>query len=380
MRIGFDVTPLCVPHSGVGTYTTNLLDHLEQHANDEIVPLTHRPWHMDASQSPNGHAPFFRVNKTLWMQTILPRQLASLGLDVCHFTNAVSPIWTPCPSVVTIHDMTLWLFPQLHGRRRLLAMRPVIPLAARRAAAIITVSESAKRDIVSILGVPDHKIHVVYEAPAPFFGVLDPGSRLETVRQHHELPEHFILHVGTIEPRKNLVRLLEAFAQFRLSGGSSYSLVLVGQRGWRDEEVFAAAERLALGDAVRFLGYVSPETLLALYNLADVLAFPSLYEGFGLPVVEAIVCGTPVVTSAKGSLAEIAGDAAEFVEPTEVDSIAAGLRRVLTDQARHAELRAKGLARAARFSWTQAALQTRQVYALAAGQQEPTGTSPSHSC
>jgi glycosyltransferase involved in cell wall biosynthesis len=365
MRIGFDVTPLCVPQSGVGTYTSNLLDHLEQCADDQILPLTHRPWHIDASRSPNGHVPFFRLNKTVWMQTVLPRQLARLGLDVCHFTNAVAPLWTPCPSVVTIHDMTLWLFPELHGRRRLLAMRPVIPLAARRAAAIITVSHSAKRDIVSILGVPEHKVHVVYEAPAPFFRVLERDPKLEAIREHHELPERFVLHVGTIEPRKNLVRLLEAFAQFRRDTGESHTLILVGQRGWRDEAVFSAAERLALGNAVRFLGYVSPDTLVALYNLADAVAFPSLYEGFGLPVVEAIVCGTPVVASANGSLAEIAGDAAEFVNPMDVESIAAGLQRVLVDRTRHVELRTKGLARASLFSWGQAAIQTRQIYTAA---------------
>ena len=366
MRIGFDVTPLCVPQSGVGTYTANLLDNLAQNPSDVLVPLTHRPWQVGAAEVVAGPGPV-RLNKTVWMQAVLPWQLKRLGLEVCHYTNSVSPVWSPCPSVVTIHDMTLWLFPEYHGRRRLLAMRPFIPLAARRAAAIITVSESARRDIVRILRVPEEKVHVIYEAPAPHFRRLESSPKLESLREHLGLPERFILHVGTIEPRKNLVRLIEAFARLR-QAGESCTLVLAGQRGWRDEAVFATAERLELGDAVRFLGYVSPDTLVALYNLATVAAFPSLYEGFGLPIVEAMGCGTPVVTSSRGALAEVAGEAAEFVDPTEVESIAEGLRRVLDHPTRHAELRAQGIDRAAQFSWAAAARQTRLIYALAAGE------------
>jgi hypothetical protein len=138
MRIGFDVTPLCVPQSGIGTYTLNLLDHLGRHTGDEIVPLAHRPW-QSGPDRPDGYSQHLRVNRTVWMQAVLPWHLGRLGLDVCHFTNNVSSIWTPCPAVVTIHDMSLWLFPEYHRRRGLVATRPFIPLAARRAAAIITV-------------------------------------------------------------------------------------------------------------------------------------------------------------------------------------------------------------------------------------------------
>lgn len=171
-----------------------------------------------------------------------------------------------------------------------------------------------------------------------------------------------MLYVGTIEPRKNLPRLLEAFARLQKNGLTSFDLIFVGQRGWKD----APVERLGLAGSVRFLEYVPIEDLVALYNLADVLAFPSLYEGFGLPVVEAMACETPVVTSSSGSLGEIAGDAAEFVDPTDVTSIADGLYRVLTCPARRAELRARGLARAAQFTWMAAASQTRALYLVAA--------------
>ena len=364
MRLGFDVTPLLAPQSGIGTYTKNLLDHLIQAAGGpsgaremDIIPLANRP----VGETP-GSSP--RLNKTLWMQAVLPWQVGRRRLDVCHFTNNVAPLWTPCPSVVTIHDMTLWLYPQHHYTKRLLAMRPIIPLAARRASAIIAVSESAKQDIVRLLGVPFEKVHVIYEAASPCFRPLPAGPAQAALRQKYGLSEHFVLTVGTIEPRKNLVRLLEAFARLRKRDALSHTLVFVGGRGWKDGPVFAAVERLDLGHLVQFLGHVPTADLVGLYNLAEALAFPSLYEGFGLPAIEAMACGTPVITSRRGSMVEVAGNAAQFVDPLEVESIAEGLYRVLNDAAWREELRARGLAQASRFSWTQAAAETLGVYRL----------------
>jgi glycosyltransferase involved in cell wall biosynthesis len=244
----------------------------------------------------------------------------------------------------------------------LLAMRPFIPRAARRAAAVIAVSQATKADIVRILGVERAKVHVIHEAPAAHFRPLAAGTGLGEVRQRYGLPQRFLLSVGTIEPRKNLVRLLEALAQLRRSESLDHALILVGHRGWKYEGVFTAVERLALGDAVRFLGYVPVHDLVALYNLAQALVYPSLYEGFGLPVLEAMACGTPVVASSSSSLQEVAGNAAELVDPNQVQHIAAGLRRVLLDPHRRQELRALGLAQAARFSWDAASEQTRRIY------------------
>jgi glycosyltransferase involved in cell wall biosynthesis len=296
------------------------------------------------------------------MQVLLPWQLSQKGIEVTHFTNSVAPLLSPCPMVVTIHDMTLWLFPQHHYRRRLVAMRPFIPLAARRAEAIITVSESAKRDIVRILDVPKDKVHVVYEAAPPAFRRLPDGSALAAVREKYELPEDFFLYVGTIEPRKNLVRLLEAFAALRQRRCTPHILLMVGSRGWKDDEVFATVDNLDLNEVVRFVSHVPTCDLVALYNLADALAFPSLYEGFGLPVVEAMASGTPVLTSTSGSLGEIAGEAAQFVEPTSVESISDGLEQLLHDRGRRGELREAGLARAASFTWEATAARTREIY------------------
>jgi glycosyltransferase involved in cell wall biosynthesis len=288
--------------------------------------------------------------------------LSRLDVSVGHFTNSVAPLLAPCPTVITIHDMTLWLFPQYHYGRRLLSMRPFIPLAARRAAAIIAISRATKHDIVRILRVPPKKVHVIYEAPAASFRPMEREAALNTVRQVRAVPERFALYVGTIEPRKNLVRLLQAFAQLWHGGVVAHKLVFVGQRGWKEEPVFKAVDTLGLQEAVLFLGYVPHEVLVALYNLAEALVFPSLYEGFGLPVVEAMACGTPVITSRNGSLGEISGESAEFIEPASIESIAEGLRCVLNDPARQAELSHHGLAQASHYSWEAAAEQTRAVY------------------
>lgn len=372
MRIGFDITPLHAPPSGVGVYATNLWRQLNKVSDDEMVPLAHWSGRAGESEGPNLDATRnlgahrFGMNKTLWLLGVVPWALARRGIDVCHFTNSVAPLWAPCPTVVTVHDMTLWLLPQHHYPRRLLTMRPLIPNAARRATAIIAVSQATKRDIVRILRVPEEKVYVIYEAPAPSFRPLPAGPVLDAVRRRYSLPKKFILFVGTIEPRKNLVRLLEAFAALRTEGGFHHDLILVGNMGWNGNPISAAVERLDLGDQVRYLGYVPTPDLVALYNLSDALAFPSLYEGFGLPVVEAMACGTPVICSSEGSLAEVAGSAAEFVQPDEVGSIASALRRVLTDDTRKEELRVRGLARVTQFSWTRAAEQTRQLYAQAA--------------
>jgi glycosyltransferase involved in cell wall biosynthesis len=383
LRIGFDLTPLSVARSGVGTYTACLLEQLQQ-GPDTILPLSHNPANQQWSayhRRPAGNSAGRPkvLNKTLWMQLHLPREIKQLQPDLCHFTNHVAPLWLPCPSILTIHDMTLWLYPAYHPLRRLVSMRPIIPHAARRAAAIITVSHSAKADIVRILGVPSEKVHVIYEAPGQEFRPLgDNGERnsqtvteLEAVRRVYNLPERFILHVGTLEPRKNLVRLLKAFAHLRRTRAVPHDLVLVGQRGWKWEQIFATVEKLDLAGAIHFLDYVPGRRLPSIYNLADALVYPSLYEGFGLPVIEAMASGLPVVTAPSGALPEVAGEAAQMVDPTDVESIAEGIYQVLTDRLLHATLRARGLAWATRFSWSKTAEQTRQLYCQVANGEQP---------
>jgi glycosyltransferase involved in cell wall biosynthesis len=300
-------------------------------------------------------------NRSVWMQWTLPRDLAAVRPDVCHFTNSLAPLRASCPIVITLHDMSLFVHARLHPLKSQLFVRPIIPAAARRAAAIITVSQHAKQEIVAGLKIPPEKVHVIYEAAAPQYRMIDDATELDRVRARYGLTRPFVLYVGTIEPRKNLTRLVAAFAQARRRC-PDLELVLVGQLGWKYTSLFRAIEDLDLEHAVRRLGYVPNDDLPALYNLARLLAFPSLYEGFGLPVVEAMACGTPVLTSNGSSLAEIAAGASYLIDPLEVIDIAHGLVCLATDDNLHANLRAAGLARAAQFSWQRAAAETVRVY------------------
>jgi glycosyltransferase involved in cell wall biosynthesis len=365
MRIAFDGTTLRPARTGVGYYTEHLLHHLvKESADDEIVVVSNRPIDTVAPLPPQVRVvtSSSRVPRIVWMQMVAPRLLRRLRVDVAHFTNGMLPLAVPVPTVVTIHDMSLTMFPKYHPPRRVLLNRPLVDVAARRADAIITVSESAKRDIVRLYGSQEERIHVVHEAAAPSFQpVVDPVV-LDRVRQRYDLAERFILYVGTIEPRKNLPKLIQGFASRRKSGQLPHQLVCAGPYGWLSRDIEDLIDRLQIEDAIRFTGYIPFDDLAALYSLAEMFVFPSLYEGFGLPVVEAMACGTPVVTGHVAALAEIGGGAVEQVARLDADTLGEAMVRLAGDRQRREQLSLLGRERAQLFSWERAARETLKVY------------------
>lgn len=374
MRIAFDGTTIRPGRTGVGYYSEHLLHHLaQQYPDDELIVISNRL--VDTTRSlPRAarvETSSWRAPCTIWMQALAPRTLRRLAPDVAHFTNGMVPLASPVPTVVTIHDMSLTLFPKYHPARRVVLNRPLVDLAAMRADAIITVSQSAKRDILDLYGVPANRVHVVHEAAAPVFTPVLDRERLLRVRQRYGLSDRVILYVGTIEPRKNLPTLIDAFAQRRRKGGLPHQLVCVGPYGWLSGAVGRQVEHLALERAIRFTGYVPLEDLPALYSLAEFFVFPSLYEGFGLPVVEAMACGTPVITGRVAALAEIAGGAVVHVERLDAESIGEAIAGLARDLDWREQLRSLGLARARAFSWAQAARETFKVYRHAVENRAP---------
>lgn len=374
MRIAFDGTTLRPEQTGVGYYTEHLLHHLAEDSDCELVVVSNRPVQTSVPLASRVRVvtTHRRLQRALWMQTAAPALLRTLDLDVAHFTNSVGPCLVGTPLVVTIHDMSLTLFPSYHPVKRILLSRPLMKVTARRAAAIITVSESARRDILRLCGVQPDRVHVVHEAAAPSFRPVRDRASLQTLRSRYGLADRFILYVGTVEPRKNLVRLFEAFAKLKRSG-LPHQLVCVGPLGWRYHDVRAAIARLGLGQDLRLTGYVPFNDLPGLYSLAEMFVFPSLYEGFGLPVVEAMACGTPVITAATSSLGEIADGVSERINPIEVDDIARAIRRLADDPDLRRELSCRGIDRARRFSWSRAARETLGVYRKAIGSRACTG-------
>lgn len=291
----------------------------------------------------------------------LPKRAERDALDVLHISyNAPLRLPKACALVVTIHDISYEHFPQFFSRRLRTFLRASVPRSARAAHHIITDTESAKRDLVKTYRLPAEKITVTHYAAGAQFRRIDDNVALAAIRAKYNTGEKFVLAVGNLQPRKNWERLMRAFAQAKRESNLPHKLVIVGQTLWLAGPIFETAR--TLGEAVVLTGYVPAQDLPLLYNASDIFAYPSLYEGFGLPVVEAMACGTPVLTSNVSCLPEIAGNAAHFVDPYNEAAIAGALGRMAADDAYRGELAARGLLRAKQFSWERTAEQTRLVY------------------
>src|SRR3954467_3530152 len=259
MRIAFDGTALRPGRTGVGYYTEHLLHHLARVASDdELIVVSNRAIDTTAPLPPRVRVatPARRVPRLVWMQTLAVTALHEVGADVVHFTNGMVPLMSPVPTVVTIHDMSLRLYPRYHPARRVILNRPLVDLAARRADAIITPSQSAKRDIVRFYDLQPERVHVVYEAAAPSFVRVTDAIELERVRARYGLGDRVILYVGTIEPRKNLPTLIEAFAARRRAGELPHQLVCVGPYGWLSRGIDEQMKGAGVADAITFTAYV----------------------------------------------------------------------------------------------------------------------------
>ncbi|MDA1184114.1 MAG: glycosyltransferase family 1 protein [Acidobacteria bacterium] len=374
MRVAIDARKL---HDfGIGTYTRNLLRHLARIDQDnEYILLCHEPdVGIGAHLGPNFRTTLVRAeNYSVREQFQVPWVLHRERPDVFHAPHYVLPPAVRCKSIVTIHDCIHLMFPQyLPNRAAYLYAKASMWSAARRSHKILTVSEASKRDIIRLLNVPADKIVVVYNAIDERFGVAPSDDAVERIRERYQLDRPFVLYVGNIKPHKNLVRLVEAFDQLRARGFVDLTLLIIGDEISKLPALRRAVHSHKLHKHVRFLGYLPDETLAILYRLSAAFAFPSLYEGFGLPPLEAMACGAPVVTSNVSSLPEVTGDAAVLVDPYDPASIADGLATVLRDPALGTQMRTRGFARAREFSWERSVARTWEIYKEVAGHVEPT--------
>jgi glycosyltransferase involved in cell wall biosynthesis len=368
MRVAIDARKL---HDfGIGTYIRNVLRQLARLDQEtEFVLLCHQPdLGIGAQLGPNFRTVLEpSANYSLREQIRVPWTLMRERPDVFHSPHYVLPPAVRCRSVVTIHDTIHLTFPQyLPNRLAYAYARASMWSAARRSHRILTVSEASKRDILRFFDVPEEKVVVVYNAIDERFSREPDPESVARVRERFQLHQRFVLYVGNIKPHKNLVRLIGAFDAIRRDL-DDVKLLIIGDEISKYPALRRAVHEHKLHKQVRFLGYLPDDTLAILYRLASVFVFPSLYEGFGLPALEAMASGTPVVTSNVSSLPEVAGDAAVLVDPYETASIEEGIRRVLTTPALAAEMRRKGLARAREFSWEQSVAKTWNLYREVAG-------------
>ncbi len=368
MRVSIDVSPAVNGKAGLGRYAASLTAALAAQHPAEV--------HLFANVTPGGQWPAelatlprtsVRAGYKFWRLAVLMGHLSGAAWDrllphpvIFHATEHLLIPLRSVRTVLTVHDLIYRLFPQHHKRLNYWYLNLAMPLYVHRADHIITVSEATKRDLMRLYGTPEHKITVVYEAAAPCFAP-PPPARIAETRRRYGLPDRYLLTVGTIEPRKNLARLVEALAALRRDD-PALRLVVVGARGWLTGSFERAIEQFGQQEAVICLGYVPDDDLPALYAGATVSVLASLYEGFGLPVLEAMACGAPVACSATSSVGEVAGQAALTFDPEDGEAIVATLRRLLADADLREVLRQRGLARAAEFSWQRAARETWEVY------------------
>jgi glycosyltransferase involved in cell wall biosynthesis len=378
MRVAIDARTLGSPKTGDRTYCLNLLRGMAAvRPEGEFLLYTERETGLPEELPPNFRQVVLKApQRGLWTPWSLPRDLGRRGADLLHVQYIIPPS-APCPIITTIHDISFRRHPEWFPLKHRLLLNFLIPMAARNAAQVITGSEYSRADLIDAFDLPPEKVTVTPYAADPIYRPIDREAAKRAVSQRFGLRGPFVLAVGVLQPRKNLPRLIRAFG--RIAKEVPHALALVGKPGWAHEELQQAATASGLGSRLKFTGYVPDADLPFLYNAADLFVYPSLLEGFGFCALEAMACGTPVITSNVTSLPEVVGDAALMVEPTDGDALAGAIRQALTDEPLRERLREAGFARAARFSWERTAAETLDVYRKVLEGRESEGTTLSGS-
>jgi glycosyltransferase involved in cell wall biosynthesis len=363
LRIGIDLTGIWRPGTGIFVYAKEL-------ARQLLLLDEHN--HYSLFFSGEIHPEFrelegkFRAVVVPVREEVISKQLFMAmycnvyRLDLIHFPALPPPVACFRPFIWTLHDATPWLYPETMDWKGRSYFRWVGGWAARWSKALITVSYESKRDITSALGVAESQVRVIYEGVDDAFRKLNDPTALNTVRRQYGLPERFLLSVGTLEPRKNLPALIQAYRRMHKNDETKLGLVIAGRTGWKSQRVQNDSEFHA--EQIVMTGFVPKSDLVALYNLAELFIMPSLYEGFGFPPLEAMACGCPVIVSNRGSLPEVVGDAALLIDPESQDSIVDTIRMLECSPSLRADLVSKGLDRVKGFSWKSAALKTLDLY------------------
>lgn len=315
---------------------------------------------------PAGWKTSHPASRVAWEQVALPGILRRLGADVFHSPVNVLPERLPCASVVTVHDLAFVKYPQYFRPARRVYQRTFTRRSVRAATRVVAVSESTRRDLIDAFGAAPERVRVIHPAIDGDFQPVEDAETRASFRARRNLPERYILFLGTLEPRKNLLVLLDAYARLRGAVGEAPPLVIAGAKGWYYDSVFARARALGLERSITFAGYVARGEQPLWYACAELFVYPSVYEGFGMPVVEALGCGTPTITSSVSSLPEAGGDLALTVDPRDAQGLAHAMQRMLADSNVRGRVRREGPGWAKRFSAARMAEAYVDVYGEAA--------------
>jgi alpha-1,3-rhamnosyl/mannosyltransferase len=377
MRVGLDGYSLAEPRTGVGHYTFELARALALIAPaDEFELVSPAPFDSAVvSELDQAHLPNLRTTnpksnsiRGRWWAVGLPAYIRGASFDLFHGTNFDLPLWgSRRRRVVTIHDLSALLHPDTHRARLVRRSRRRLPLVTRIAEMIITPTESVRREVCDLLGVKASKVIAIHSAPRDSFQPL-PLAQTAAVRKRLGISDDFLLFVGTLEPRKNLLTLVKAYEQILRHTSLRPQLVIAGGEGWLMDELFAFIKQSSIDKHLRLTGYLPDEDLRALYSSCKVFIYPSVYEGFGLPPLEAMACGAPVIVGAATALRETVGDVACIAESPDAEALAKKITELLENEAQRAELSKAGKQHAAGFTWERTARQTLEVYRRVLGQ------------
>lgn len=367
-RIAIDYTSAIQQRAGIGRYTRHLitalaaLDHTTRYVlfsagRDPLPPAW--PANFTRRELPISD----RYLSIIWqrLRLPLPVELFTGQVDVYHSPDFVLPPFIRARKVLTVHDLSFIRYPECSSPALLQYLVHFVPPSVRRADYLLADSLSTKHDLIDLLGIPEERVTVVYAGYDPRFHP-QPQAKDRAVHEQYGINGHYILALGTLQPRKNFTTLIRAYNLLVHEHHIPHKLVIGGGKGWLYDDIFATVQELGLGERVVFPGFVADEHLPALYRGADLFAFPSLYEGFGIPVLEAMGCGTPVVTSNTSSLPEVAGDAAICVDPQDSAALADAIWHALSDDTLRQTLRQRGLERVKLFTWEKAAIALLEVY------------------
>jgi glycosyltransferase involved in cell wall biosynthesis len=355
MRIGIDIHTVGALQTGNETYIKNIVSNLK---TDHSLFLYYTNARREILPECNAH--YRRVwphNSLVRIPFSFPIALARDKIDVAHFQYVVPPV-SPCRTVVMIHDISYEFFPEFFNPLSRKRMQMLIPFSARKSSHVLTISEHSRREIIERYRIPEEKISVTHAGVSEIFRRIGDEALLDSRLQRFSLTNPFILAVGNLQPRKNIKRLVRVYAQLRHQEKIHQDLVLVGKMDYNTHEIFDTIRQYKVEPFVKSTGYVNDEELVALYNRADIFVYPSLYEGFGLPLIESMACGTPVITSRVSSLPEVAGDAALYIDPESDDDLGRQLLQLSDDESLRRSLIEKGKDRAESFSWEKAARKT----------------------
>lgn len=358
MKIAIDIQTTLGQPTGFGFYVSNLVENLKQvDAKNEYLLAR-----------PKSEVDFSTPQRFIWDQFKLPKIAAGASCDLLHQPCFSAPLCFRGPVVVTIHDIISILFPQNIPFASRMFYSKWMPFSYSKASQIISISESTKNDIIRVLKIPEDKITVIHNGYDIRLKTRASSDELSKVRKKYNLPEEYLLHVGTLEPRKNLSFLIDVFSEvIKDKKNSNLSLVITGKKGWYYEGLFQKVEKLGLQDRVVFTGYIDERDKKAIYQAAKIFTFPSIYEGFGLPPLEAMACGVPVVSSNTSSMPEVIGDAGILISPKNKSAWVEAISRLNNDSGLRGEMKKKNLSQIQKFDWVKTAQRTVEVYEKAVG-------------